>query len=160
MAGNLGGIRLFPGAGQQGAIVPVKKSLSKWATVGLDLSDAGFSKLHSKESHFSDKETKYDLEPEKFRNFTQGLIEKVNRIHAKTIFQANDDTGTLAEVLKEYTRLTIENMEDSINLRWPDVDPIFQTQREMDLFTDAQIKAAVVGNYINEQLTENAKSQL
>ena len=32
--------------------VIVKKSLSKWDVIGLDLSDAAFSKLHSKESKF------------------------------------------------------------------------------------------------------------
>jgi nucleoid-associated protein YejK len=49
-------------AGQQ----VVLKSLSKWATRGLDLSEAGFSKLHSQEQKYNDDKPKYNLEPDKF----------------------------------------------------------------------------------------------
>ena len=156
------GLRIYPGAAAAAAAPQplVMKSLSKWAQVGLDITDPGFNKLHAKESQFSDKETKYDLEPEKFESFKQKLIEKVNRIHAKEDFQVTDDLGNPAEVLKEYTRLTLDNINATRLIRWPDVAPTFVTQRDMDLFTDAQLKASVVGSYINDALTDNAKAQL
>jgi hypothetical protein len=144
----------------QPAPAPRKKSLSKWAQIGLDLSDPGFSKLHSKESHFSDDDKKYDLEPEKFEAFKQSLIEKVNRMHSNEVMLIDDDSGNLKNVLKEYTLLNAENVSDTANIRWPTVDPTFANQREMDLFTDKQIKASIIGNYINEALTDNAKNQL
>ncbi len=56
----------------------ILKSLSKWATRGLNLSEAGFSKLHSQESKFSDDKNKYNLEPDKFEIWKNELIEKVN----------------------------------------------------------------------------------
>ena len=150
--------QIFPGAAPPR--IAVKKSLSKWAQVGLDLSDPGFSKLHSKESHFSDDDKKYDLEPEKFEAFKQNLIEKVNRMHSNDVMMIDDDAGNLKHVLKEYTLVNSENVSDSAELRWPDVDPPFLNQREMDVFTDRQLKSSVIGNYINEALTDNAKNQL
>ena len=60
----------------------VKKSLSKWASLGLNLSEAGFSKLHANESKFSNDKTKYDLLPEKFETYKNDIIAKINRIHA------------------------------------------------------------------------------
>jgi hypothetical protein len=141
--------------------VPVKKKLSKWATIGLDLSDPGFSKLHSKESHFPDDSiAKYDLEADKFESFKQSLIEKVNRIHGKMVMAVDDDGGNRCDLLREYTKITEDNMENAKNLRWPKTDPTFQDQRAMDIFTDTQLKASVIGNYINEALTDNAKQQL
>ena len=138
----------------------VRKSLSKWAQVGLDLSDTGFNKLHSKESHFSDDDKKYDLEPEKFVAFKQNLIEKVNRMHANDIMQANDDKGDLKDILREYTLLNGENIGDAAGIRWPITDPTFNSQQEIDIHTDKQIKASVIGNYIHEALTDDAKNQL
>lgn len=139
----------------------VKKSLSIWATSGLDLSDSGFSKLHSKESTFpEDKSVKYDLEPEKFEAYKQNLIEKINRIHSKLPFQATDDTTKVCDVLTEYSRLTEANIITARDQRWPDIDPVFQTQAAADVFTDDQLKTSTVGNYINGSLTDNAKNQL
>ena len=87
---------IYPGAGT--GIPPavpapqpiVKKSLSKWAIRGLDLSDSGFSKLHSAESKFSSDKTQYNLDPEKFESFKNTLIQKVNRMHAITCMAANN----------------------------------------------------------------------
>ena len=138
----------------------VRKSLSKWAQIGLDLSDTGFNKLHSKESHFSDDDKKYDLEPEKFVAFKQNLIEKINRMHANEIMQADDDSGSLKNILREYTLLNSNNVEDAATIRWPNPEPTFTTQKEIDIHTDRQIKASVIGNYINEALTDEAKNQL
>ena len=154
-----------PAAGQQPPLAQqpppfVKKSLSKWAQVGLDLSDAGFSKLHSKESHFSDDDKKYDLDPEKFVSFKQNLIEKVNRMHANDIMQADDDNGNLKDILREYTLLNTENISDAAALRWPNPEPAFANQRDVDQYTDKQVKASVIGSYINESLTDEAKNQL
>ena len=138
----------------------VRKSLSRWARIGLDLGDAGFSKLHSKESHFSDEDKKYDLEPEKFESFKLNLIEKTNRMHANDIMRADDNNGNLKDILREYTLLNDENIADAAELRWPATEPRFANQEEMDIFTDKHIKASVIGNYINESLTDNAKNQL
>jgi hypothetical protein len=138
----------------------VRKSLSRWARIGLDLGDAGFSKLHSKESHFSDDDKKYDLEPEKFESFKLNLIEKTNRMHSNDIMRADDNFGNLRDILREYTLLNDENIADAAELRWPVTEPTFTDQEEMDIFTDKQIKASVIGNYINESLTDNAKNQL
>ena len=45
------------------------KGLSKWSIEGLDLTDAAFSKLHSKESKLDIEKKKYEeLEPEKNNN--------------------------------------------------------------------------------------------
>ena len=153
--------QIFPGQQPRAPAIPVKKKLSKWATTGLDLSDPGFSKLHSKESHFSDdKMAKYDLQADKFESFKQNLIEKVNRMHGKDVFAVDDDMGNSCDLLHEYTKLTEENMDDARTLRWPVTDPVFADQQAMDVFTDRQLKASVVGNYINESLTDNAKQQL
>ena len=97
---------IYPGTGARAPAPITKKSLSKWAIRGLDLSDSGFSKLHSQESKFSNDKTKYNLEPENFESYKGELIQKVNRMHALTSMTADDDTGTICEILKEYTKLT------------------------------------------------------
>ena len=58
------------------------KGLSKWSIAGLDLSDSGFSKLHSTEIKFESSKKKYDLADETFKLYTNNPIEKVERIHA------------------------------------------------------------------------------
>ena len=68
------------------AVAPKLKILSQWAHTGLNLSNAGFSKLQAKEAAFDSSKTKYNLEPEKFETYKQDLIEKVNRMHYKHIF--------------------------------------------------------------------------
>ncbi len=138
----------------------VKKSLSKWGMIGLDLSDPGFSKLHAKESKFSDTQTKYNLEPEKFESYKEALIQKVNRIHGLNCMSAIDDDGTACEILREYTRLTRENIEDAMAERWPATDPVFNSQDDADRFTDEQLKSSTIGNYIHDSLTETAQKQL
>ena len=54
------------------------KSLSKWIIPGLDMSDAGFAKLHAKESKFEDDCKQYDLDASKFKQYVDHLKEKVN----------------------------------------------------------------------------------
>jgi hypothetical protein len=143
----------------QGAIV--KKSLSKWGMRGLDLTDSGFSKLHDKESTFdSSKEIQYNLEPEKFETYKQTLIQKVNRIHALNCMSATNDNVEVCKILKEYMKLIRENVQDAAELRWPTNDPAFKNQNEADEFTDEQLKASILGNWIHESLTEFAKMQL
>jgi hypothetical protein len=153
---------IYPGAAAgANPLRPItKKSLSKWGMTGLDLSDAGFSKLHSKESKFSDTQTKYNLEPEKFESYRETLIQKVNCIHGLNCMSALDNDGAACEILREYTRLTRENIEDAKTERWPDTDPVFANQNEADEFTDEQIKASTIGNYIHDSLTEMAQKQL
>ena len=157
---------IYPGAGagipaNVPAPAPItKKSLSKWAIRGLDLTDSGFSKLHSQESKFSSDKTKYNLEPEKFESYKGELIQKVNRMHALTSMAADDDTGTICEILKEYTKLTRENITVARDTRWPVTDPPFTSQEDADEFTDEQLKASTIGNYIHNSLTEDAQRQL
>ncbi len=137
------------------------QGLSKWSTVGLTLTDTGFSKLHSKESQYEKDKTKYDLSPENFRTYTRNLIEKVERIHAVNDFQVNIRTGKNAYVLKEYTSISLTLMDQNRDARWPDAIPTSITnQNEANRFTDSQIKTSVIGAYIHESLTEAAKVQL
>jgi hypothetical protein len=138
----------------------VLKSLSKWATVGLDLSEAGFSKLHSQESKFSDDKPKYNLEPDKFEIWRNELIEKVNRMHSVEVFSGVDDDGNARYLLKEYSQLTEENVEDMKETTWPPTLPVFMSQESADLFTDLQIKASCIGTYIHASLSDSAKKQL
>ena len=146
---------------QHQAPVIVKKSLSKWASLGLNLSEAGFSKLHANESKFSNDKTKYDLLPEKFETYKNDIIAKINRMHAVEIFTVVDIAENEYRYLpKEYTRISNEDVENVRELRWPEFDPTFTTQDEADAFTDRQIKASCIGNYINESLTEAARKQL
>ncbi len=135
--------------------------LSKWSTEGLNLTDTGFSKLHSKESHFEKDGTKYDLSAETFRTYTRNLIEKVERIHAVKDFQITIRTNKNAFALKEYTSISVQQMTTDRNNRWPDAIPqAITTQAEAYRFTDTQIKRSVVGAYIHDSLTEEAKVQL
>ena len=137
------------------------KGLSKWSIVGLDLTDSGFSKLHSKESTFESSKVKYNLEPEKFKNYTKDLIEKVERIHAVADCTVNVGNNINKYVLKEYSSITTEQMTTNREARWPDNAPAAVTDQETaDRFTDSQIKTSVLGNYIHESLTEAAKEQL
>ena len=77
------------------------KGLSKWSIEGLDLTDAAFSKLHSKESKFDIDKKKYDLPAEIFKNYTKNLIEKVERIHATRDFTVNITANRSGFILKE-----------------------------------------------------------
>jgi hypothetical protein len=138
-----------------------KKGLSKWGVVGLDISDTGFSKLHSKEQQFdSSKNKEYGLENEKFLNYTDNLIEKVNRMYAKGTFSIEDATTASCFVLTEYTKLTQQDVINNRDIRWPATDPTFADQNAANKFTDEQIKASTVGTYIHNSLTDDAKRQL
>jgi hypothetical protein len=140
----------------------VLKSLSKWAVVGLDLTDTGFSKLYSKESHYADDKPKYDLQPERFEEYKNELIEKVNRMNAIECFTGVDDNNQARFLPKEYTLLTQDNVEDMRETTWPDAAnlPVFADQAAADRFTDKQIKNSCIGTYIHDSLTEAAKKQL
>ena len=136
----------------------------KWGITGLDISDAGFNKLHSKEQTFEESSRKrYDLEKEGFLNYSNNLIEKVIRIYGNRDFTIQDSTTPTAKdcfVLTEYTKLTQANVLANRNERWPVTDPVFSNQNEYDKFVDSQIKASTIGAYIHDSLTESAKRQL
>ena len=139
----------------------VLKKLSKWATLGLDLSDPGFSKLHAKESKPSDDEESYDLLPEKFESYRRKLIEKIKRTHSTEVFSVVDLVANQWRYIPtEYTRVTLADVENMRDIRWPQQLPNFQTQQEADLYTDNQLKASCLGSYIHESLTEAAQKQL
>jgi hypothetical protein len=89
-----------PSAGASATGPVVLKALSKWAALGLDLQDPGFSKLHAKESKFPSNRTKYDLSPEKFENYKNDLIQKINRMHSTTTMNADNDNGNTCYILK------------------------------------------------------------
>lgn len=137
------------------------RGLSKWSIEGLDLSDSGFSKLHDKESKFESSKTKYDLAPEKFKDYANDLIEKVERIHAIQECTVTTTGTNTKYVLKEYSSLTAAQMTAAKNTRWPAQLPSTVTdQATADQFTDSQIKASVLGAYIHDSLTGAAKNQL
>ena len=139
----------------------VLKPLSKWATRGLDLAEAGFSKLHSQECKYNDDKPKYELQPDKFEVWKNELIEKINRMHAVAVFTGVDETNANRFLLKEYTLLTEDNVEDMRELAWPQQqNQQFTTQEAADNFTDRQIKASCIGTYIHASLSEAAKKQL
>ena len=151
-------------AAQPPAVVIIKKKLSKWSVEGLDITDGGLSKLVSKESNFDEaKKKKYDLKPETFTGFRDTLQEKSDRMFAATTFNINLTTGTQTKaysILKEYSCLKESDIVAARDLRWPDTDPIFTTQSEADKHTDEQLKASVVGEYINQALDDASKKQL
>ena len=136
-----------------------KKKLSKWSVVGLDITEAGFSKLHSKECKYEDDKKKYNLEAETFKRYTDNLILKVNRISAIGEFTISNGTKN-CDVLKEYSNLTEAQVHATRDTTWPATDPPFADQAEADKFTDKQIKASTIGSYIHDSLSEDAKNQL
>ena len=137
------------------------KGLSKWSIEGLDLTDAAFSKLHSKESKFDIDKKKYDLSAETFKNYTKNLIEKVERIHATRDFTVNITANRSGFILKEYSLILTNVMNANRNERWPSTQPAsIVDQSTANKFTDSQIKASVVGAFIHESLTDDAKEQL
>ena len=152
-------VNINPQPQQQPQIV--LKVLSKWATVGLDLSDPGFSKLHARESKPTDDEERYDLTPEKIESYHRRLIEKIKRTHSTEVFSVVDLVANQWRYIPtEYTRVTLADIENMQDLRWPQQLPNFQTQNEVDVYTDNQLKASCLGSYIHESLTEAAQKQL
>ena len=137
--------------------------MSLWAKEGLDLTDSAFNKLHSKESRYEDKREKFDLQPETFRKFAKNLIDKVIRMHATnefTVIITKPGGNVTKNVLKEYSTIQSTEMTTNRDERWPATAPLHSTQSEQDKFTDSLIKASVVGNYIHDSLTEDAREQL
>jgi hypothetical protein len=98
----------------------ILKSLSKWAVLGLDLTDSGFSKLYSKESTFHDDKVKYDLQPEKFEEYKNELIEKINHMNAIESIIGIDNDNVQRFLPKEYTLLTAKNVKDMKAIAWPE----------------------------------------
>ena len=135
--------------------------ISQWSIVGLDPTDSVFSELYLKESTFETSKVKFDLAPETFQDFTNNLIEKVERIQAVAECQVAITTNTTKYVLKEYSSISTAQMKVARELRWPDRAPRAITdQASANRFTDSQIKSSVLGTYIHESLTETAKEQL
>jgi len=137
------------------------KGIFKWTTVGLDLSDSGFSKFYSTESKFEKEKKKYDLSPEIFKTYTDHLIEKVERIHAFVECNARVTTLIQVVVLKEYSSIIEDSMIVKKNNLWPIQTPNTITdQSGSNKFTASQIKSSVLGSYIHDRLNEDAKQQL
>ena len=95
------------------AMTVTYKSLSKWSIKGLDMSDAGFAKLHDKESKFEDDRKQYDSAADKFKRFVDNLKEKVNRIHAKKTFSIRISSTLTYKVLRHYSTITKAQMKAS-----------------------------------------------
>ena len=95
----------------------------------MDLTDPGFNKLHSKESTFESSKIKYNLEPEKFKNYTKELIEKVERIHAVTDCTINVGNSMNKYLLNEYSSITTEQMTTNREACWPDHAPATVTDQ-------------------------------
>ena len=114
------------------------KGLSKWSKEGLDLTDLGLSKLHSKESTFEKDKKKYDLSSETFKTYIELLIEKVERIHA--VEQCTVDISNTKKVfmLKEYSSISNATMKVKRDKIWPTQLPATVTdQSTANKFTDA-----------------------
>ena len=134
------------------------KLLSKWSIEGLDMTaDAGFAKLHHKESKFEDNKKQYGLDPAKFKHYVDNLKEKVNQINAKETFTI---AGTTYHVLKHYSTITEAQMTTGRTTRWPAMHPTHGSQSDADKYMDKQIKSSTIGNYIHESLTEAVREQL
>ena len=136
-----------------------KKILSLWAKEGLDLTDSAFNKLHSKESNLEEGWEKYDLKPEDFRKFAKHIFDKIVRMHAIKEFSVAVGTDT-KNLIKEYSTITNEDMVAARDQRWPDNPAVHSTQSEQDKFMDVLIKTSVVGNYIHQSLTDDAREQI
>ena len=136
-----------------------KKILSLWAKEGLDLTDSAFNKLHSKESSLEEGRERYDLKPEDFRKFAKHLFDKIVRMHVIKEFLVTVGTDT-KNLVKEYSTITNNDMIAARDQRWPVNPAIHATQSEQDKFTDALIKTSVVGNYIHQSLTDDAREQI
>ena len=140
-----------------------RKILSLWAKEGLDLTQSSFSKLHSKESTLEEGREKYDLKPETFRKFVKHLMDKVVRMYASkefTVSITNNNIVVNKNILKEYSTIERKDMIASRDSRWPSTSPTHATQLAQDKFTDSLIKASVIGSYIHDSLTEDAREQL
>ena len=140
-----------------------RKILSLWSKERLDLTDSAFNKLHSKESRYEDKREKYDLQPETFCKLVKNLIDKVICMHATiefTVAITNAGRNGTKNVLKEYSTIQSAEMAANRDGRWPSTAPTHTTQSEQYMFTDSLIKTYVVGNYIYNSLTEDAREQL
>ena len=81
-------------------------------------------------------------------------------MHALNCMSAVDNNTNVLEILKEYTELLRVNISDVAKDRWPTQDPVFGTQADADDFTDEQLKASIIGNWIHESLTDAAQKQL
>ena len=135
--------------------------LSKWSKVGLDLSDSGFNKLHSKESIYEKEEKKYNPSSETFKLYTDNLIEKVERVHAIAECTVDINPTKKGYVLKEYSSITNTKMKNRRDEIWPTTIPATVVDQDTaKKFTDAQIKSSVLGAYIHESLDEDSKQQL
>ena len=138
----------------------IKKSLSKWAITGLDLSDSGFSKLHSKESKYPEDKELYDLKPEKFLSVRTMCKDKVAKICANGIFTLQEGNESL-NLLTQYSKIKEATITAARNALWPDQNQNnFTDQEEADKFTDAQIRASVFGSFLHSMLDESSRKQL
>ena len=64
-------------------------------------------------------------------------------------------------ILREYSLILSNVMKVNRDERWPSMQPSsIVDQATANKFTDSQIKASVVGAYIHESLTDEAKEQL
>ena len=80
-------------------------------------------------------------------------------MHAIKEFSVAVVTDT-KNLIQEYSTITNEDMVAARDQRWPDNPAVHSTQSEQDKFTDALIKTLVVGNYIHQSLTDDAREQI
>ena len=68
---------------------------------------------------------------------------------------------TTKYVLKEYSSIMVDQMKASKDARWPSQVPsTVVDQSTANRFTDSQLKASVLGAYIHDSLSDEAKRQL
>ena len=104
---------------------------------------------------------KYSLDPESWDKYKEVLKQKVQRMHATQTFSVQDpNQPNVFDLLYEHTQVKEHWLKAERTRRWPDQDPAFANQEEMDVFTDEQIKASTVGSWIHQSLTETAREQI
>ena len=137
-----------------------------WQKSGLDLTDSAFSKVHSYEIRFTEKDDsgdslkKFELDELRFEEFRTLLDKKQNRMAMKTLLQVteNNEILELIDQAQLIQKATMIAHRDSI---WnATVDLANQAQAQVNAIYDKQLKCNVFGNWILEALTSSALSKL
>ena len=138
-----------------------------WQKSGLDLTDSAFSKVHSHEIRFTEKDDngdslkKFELDELRFEEFRTLLDKKQNRMAMKTLLQVTENNQSLE--LIDQAQLIQKGiiMIAHQDLIWNAYENLnTQTQAEVNEIYDKQLKCNVMGNWILEALSSSALSKL
>ena len=133
------------------------KALTPWACSPLDLSNSGLSKQYAEEGKgLSDK---FNLDPTKFENFKNIIMEKGERCCMNSILTF-DDNGKKLNIVTMFTRITETMVEAAVTTRWVTPLPATATNTEKNILQDQRIKANLLGTFLLQSLSDSAKRQL